>query len=163
MSNNKTWWANLLDFIVELIKQFLDPEKPSPNSVESGDKDILKNVANTLRTELPKEVKEEAITQGVSLLLKYNKTLLGLTPAQKEYAIHVAYLKAVQRLDTLSLEELEEYAEINTQALFIGIKVSEELNEFWNAFGDAVKKVVQVAANISAKAAAVALKSLILI
>lgn len=161
---NKNIWEKIIDFVISLIEVFINKNK-EPNTtptVNNKDGNTLKILTKTITEDLPEDVKNVAIAEGVGLLVKYNDIILNLSPAQKEYAIHVAYLKSVQRFDTLTLAELSEYADINAKALKLGIKVTEELNEFWTAFGDSLKKIIGTAANISAKAAGIALKGLLL-
>lgn len=171
MSNNKSIWDLIIEFLKKLFGSSAETTNPALMTTtivkkpDSGKevKQYLADLANETLKDMKAETKEAIIAESSKLLLKHGQTLLGLTEAQKEYAIHVGLLKSIESLDALSYTELKEYREVASKTLELGIVVTTEINTFWNDFGDAVKKVLEVASDIGVRAAATAIKALILI
>lgn len=127
-----------------------------------GMKDKLKNSGEATIEAMSEAAIDETINQASGLLLNHGDYILGLSEAQKAYAVHIAYLKSINDLGNLSFDELKEYRNAASKALELGIDVADEMNSFWNDFSDAVKEVIGTAADIGARVAATALKVLIL-
>lgn len=159
---------NWLDKILEIIKLVIGFFKGSKLESEADDlykelssvhgddlrvKDVLRGVSD--------EAKDVIIEEGKTLLLNHGKVLLGLSEAQKEYAVHIAYLRAVKNLDSLSIEELIEYNKLISKTAELAPAVAKELASFWNAFGEAVSTIFSKVTDIGIKAAAVGLKTVI--
>lgn len=170
MADGKSFW----DFIIEFIKRLFgkdlttpkDPAAATTTILKKPDQstgDYLKTVTNDALADMKQETRDAIVAETTKLLLNHGKTLMGMTEVQKEYAVHVAMLKSIETFDKLSYIELKEYRDVASKTLELGIQVTVEVNNFWNDFGDAVKKVLGVATEIGARAAATAIKALILI
>jgi hypothetical protein len=171
MSNNKSIWDIIIEFLKKLFGSSSTDQSTITTTVirqsESGkEKDVKKyltDLANLTLKDMKTEAKEVVIAESAKLLLKHGQNLLGMTEAQKEYVIYVGLLKSIENLDSLSFSELKDYREVASKTIELGIVVTTEINTFWNDFGDAVKKVLEVATDIGVRAAATAVKALILI
>lgn len=170
MGDKKGFWALLLellasifaseksekttaDVIHEVKKEASDQNKSMKERLENSGEAILEGIGDA--------AKDEAINQAGTLLLNHGDYLLGLTEAQRAYAVKVAMLKAIDNLEELDFDELKEYRNVASEAIELGINVAEEMNTFWTDFGDAVKAVVDVAADVGVRAGCTALKVLL--
>lgn len=169
-TETKSIWAKIIEFIINIISS-VNKEETAENvlnnvrkeaEADTPLKDRLRNTSSEIISGMSEAAKDEAVAQTSVLLLTHGDYLLGLTEAQKDYAIEIAFLRSISNLDKLSFEELKEYRDSGSKALELGITVTTEMNAFWTAFGEAVKSIINVAADIGARSAATALKILLL-
>jgi hypothetical protein len=170
MSNEKkSIWVVIFEFLASLFSNTSDKRTEDvvndvrviANDPDNDLKTRLKNSGETIVDGMAEVAVNEAATQAGGLLIEHGDYLLGLSEVQRAYALQIAYLKAVDDLDTLSFDELKEYRAAASKALELGIDVADEMNSFWTDFGDAVRAVIDVAADVGVKAAATALKVMI--
>lgn len=161
----KEFFNFLIDLFISIFKRDETLIEYNNNKKENkqNEKFINENLKENSFDQIEKEVKDSIIREGSHLLLKHGKYLAGLSKEQKEYAVHIAYLKSIKNISTFSFKELKEYSTINSKAIELGIDVSKEMNEFWNDFGNAVKIIFDKSVELSFKSIAVALKASILI
>lgn len=166
--NKKSIWQIILDFIINLLTSTTEtkndkPIKDDDETEEIHKKDVTDSIKKSdIFDDMTEVAKDEIKKEGTKLLIKHGEYLAGLTDAQREYAIEIAYLKSVNDLSTLSFKELKEYRKHASKALELGIEVSEEMNSFWNDFLESIKSLLKVVGEIGAKSLATALKVIIL-
>lgn len=135
------------DLIIKIIEAIVSFFK---SNNKKSDSDNLSDVLS-----------KEAASKSVQLLQKHGKYLAGLTEAQKNYAIKIAFLKSVINLEELTFDELKEFRKAASEAMELGIDVTSEINSFWTDFSEAVKSILGVAADVGVRSVATAIKILL--
>lgn len=169
MSEEKNILTRIIEFIISIFKydnnqDVVDTTKEIEeiNRSSGSLKNKLKDSGDAIIESMSESAIDESVAQATKLISKHGDYLLGLSEVQREYAIKIAFLKSVNDLGKLSIDELIEYRNYASKAMELGIDVADEMNSFWNDFGDAAKSVINTASNIGATAAATALKVLVL-
>lgn len=126
------------------------------NDLKYGKKELK---ARNLLKSMSDEAKDVVISESISFLLDNGDILLNMTPEQKKYTMHIAYLRSVNDLDELSVKELREYRKISTNAAELGIDVAAQLHSFCEEFKATVNIILDKVVDIGVKVAATALKT----
>jgi hypothetical protein len=148
MTEQKSIWSRILDLIVKWLEG-------------SSTKTVNSNVTQPQLSEplsgLIKEVGADYLAEKAGdLTSKYLDMLGGLSEVQRDYAYHIAILKAAESSE-LTMEEILELGDVINKCSELGITISEELSSFWNEFGYVAKEVGKRAANYGFKIGAKAL------
>lgn len=157
-------FVKLIKWIVKILGEaFKDTGKAEEvvklnSEIESGKRELK---ARELLGAMGDDAKDVVIEEGSKFLVNNYDVLLGLTPEQREYAMKLAYLKAIEDLDELSVEELMEYRKLTTEVLELGPAVAEQLHSFWEEFKNTAEIIVDKCVDIGVRAGVVALKTAI--
>jgi hypothetical protein len=164
MEPKENWIIKLIRSIVKFLGEVFK-ESTIAEDVAKMTNDINTNKkelnARELLGSIPDEAKDVIIAEGTQFLLKNHKVLLGLTPEQREYAINLAYLKAIDNLTELTMDELIEYRKLVTHVAELGPDVAKQLNSFWTEFQTCISTIVDTVCDLTVRMGAVALKTLI--
>jgi hypothetical protein len=152
------WFTSLLKWIISL---FEDKPTKSVVKLEQDLKEGKKVKAKDVLTDLADDAKDVVIQEGTKFLLTNGHLIAGMTPEQKEYATHMAYLRAIDKIDALSLDELVELRQLETKIAEMGPAVAEQLNSFWTAFGECVEAIIDKVSDIGIRAGSIALKTVL--
>lgn len=165
MSDKKeNGFVKFIKWIVKILGEaFKDTGKADEvvklnKEVDAGKREMK---ARELLGAMGEDAKDVVIEEGSKFLVGNYEVLLGLTPEQREYAMKLAYLKAIEDLDELSVEELLEYRKLVTQVAELGPDVAEQLHSLWEEFKNTVNVIVDKCVDIGVRAGVVALKTAI--
>ena len=155
MSDKSNFWLMLLS----LITRLLGLSNKTPNSSTSGDSNSPLSLEEA-KSEVKDIAKDFIEKKAIELGTEYISMLRSLNPKQKEFALKMAVLKAVDKSE-LTLEETLELGDLINEAARLNLEITSELSSFWNKFGSVTAEILEKVANIGVRVAARTLMSYI--
>ena len=144
--------SNFLQMILEMIIRLLGLSNKTQNSSESqnnNSESYSNKEESNQSTKITLEAVKKEVTgvakkiieeEAVGLARKYSSMLKRLNPKQKEFVLKMAELKAIDK-SRLTLEESLVVGDLINEAAKLNLKITEELNTFWNKFGAVAAKM----------------------